>query len=153
MSNTKKTYEVDYLADGTEKIIDLSKGGGTGTVILSTPDSTATFTPTSVTVTPKQSNVTLTNGGSSGITYSTGTGVSPTWVSTNGTTGTMHAKDLVLDGVSLKQLLEERLNLLIPHPELEAEWDQLKELGDQYRKLENELKEKQAVWKKLKAKY
>jgi hypothetical protein len=46
--------------------------------------------------------------------------------------------------------LEQRLNILRPNTELEAEWDQLRELGDQYRQLETELMEKQKMWNKLK---
>jgi hypothetical protein len=61
----------------------------------------------------------------------------------------MHAKDLILDGVSLKQLLEERLNLLVPNPEIEQEWSELKELGDAYRKLEQDLIEKSRMWQAL----
>jgi hypothetical protein len=34
---------------------------------------------------------------------------------------------------------------------LEAEWDQLKDLGDQYRKLEQQILAKQATWDRLKA--
>ena len=127
-----------------------TKNAGTGTVIISSPDATATYTATSVTVTPKtHSNVTLTAG--SGLTYTTGTGIGEsTWAVNNGSIhGTMHAKDLMLDGVSLKQLLEERLNLMVPNPELEKEWDQLKELGNQYRKLEADLKEKAKMWQAL----
>ena len=126
----------------------LPKNKGTGTVIISTPDATATYTASSVTVAPNtHSNVTLASGG---ITYTSGTGVSqPTWA-VNNAVGTMHAKDLVLDGISLKQLLEERLAMMIPNPELEEEWNELKELGDRYRKLETECKEKSKMWKALK---
>ena len=102
------------------------------------------------------SNTTITSTGvssGSGLTYTTGTGigynpVEATWSAGTGT-GTMHAKDLVLDGVSLKQLLEERLNMMVPNPELEKEWAQLKELGDAYRELEADLKEKARIWQAL----
>jgi hypothetical protein len=46
----------------------------------------------------------------------------------------------------------ERLNLLDINKELEAEWDQLRELGDCYRQLEQDLKTKSAMWKTLKTK-
>jgi len=39
---------------------------------------------------------------------------------------------------------------LHPSPALENEWDQLRELGEQYRKLEAELVEKQRAWEILK---
>jgi hypothetical protein len=60
--------------------------------------------------------------------------------------------DVVIDGVSLKETLEgiqDRLNILRPNPELEAEWGKLQELGEQYRKLESELLEKQQMWSTL----
>jgi hypothetical protein len=61
--------------------------------------------------------------------------------------------DIHINGESLMktlQGLEQRLNILRPNTELEAEWDQLRELGDQYRQLETELMEKQKMWNKLK---
>jgi len=62
--------------------------------------------------------------------------------------------DIRINGVSLTGVLkniEERLNMLRPNKELEADWDQLRELGDQYRRLEAKLKEKSLMWNKLKA--
>ena len=61
--------------------------------------------------------------------------------------------DVVINGVSLTetlQLIQDRLNMLRPNAALEAEWDQLRELGQQYRQLEAELKEKQRAWEILK---
>jgi hypothetical protein len=46
--------------------------------------------------------------------------------------------------------VEQRLNILRPNPELEKEWDQLRELGEQYRELERQLTEKSQMWKTLK---
>ena len=63
--------------------------------------------------------------------------------------------DIVVNGVSLMDKLDaiaERLNILDVNQELEAEWDQLRELGERYRELEQELKEKSAMWKTLKTK-
>ena len=62
--------------------------------------------------------------------------------------------DIDLDGKSLKtwmEKVEERLNILTPNPELEKEWDELRKLGEKYRKLEKKCKEKAEVWKKLKS--
>ena len=61
--------------------------------------------------------------------------------------------DIKVNGESLMETLrsiQDRLNMLRPNLELEAEWDQLKELGDQYRKLEAEFKEKSKMWNVLK---
>ena len=61
--------------------------------------------------------------------------------------------DIQVNGESLMQTLRDiqgRLNMLRPNLELEAEWDQLRELGEQYRKLELEFKEKSKMWNTLK---
>jgi hypothetical protein len=63
--------------------------------------------------------------------------------------------DIVMNGVSLNdtlKLIQDRLCMLRPNRELEAEWDQLRDLGEQYRKLENQLMEKQQAWDILKKK-
>ena len=62
--------------------------------------------------------------------------------------------DLVIGDKSMKawmEKVEERLNILTPNPEMEAEWDQLRKLGERYRKLEKKCKEKSDMWNKLKA--
>ena len=62
--------------------------------------------------------------------------------------------DLTINGKSLKnwmEKVEERLNILTPNPELEKEWDELRRLGERYRKLEKKCKEKAEVWNKLKS--
>ena len=63
--------------------------------------------------------------------------------------------DIVVNGISLMDKLDaiaERLNLLDINKELEEEWDQLRELSDRYRQLEQELKTKSEMWKTLKTK-
>lgn len=60
--------------------------------------------------------------------------------------------DIKVKGVSLSDTLakiEERLAILRPNEVLEDRWEQLKELGKQYRELEKELLEKERVWKIL----
>ena len=62
--------------------------------------------------------------------------------------------DLEINGKSMKtwmERVEERLNILTPNTELEKEWDELRRLGERYRKLEKKCKEKTEVWNKLKA--
>jgi hypothetical protein len=62
--------------------------------------------------------------------------------------------DIKINGVSLVDTLkniQDRLNILRPNPELETEWDQLRELGAQYRDLEKKLQEQSDMWAKLKA--
>ena len=96
---------------------------------------------------------------------------SPVWTTTTNNTGgytfanqniqpnnTVHIKgenaDLLINEKSLKtwmEKVEERLNILTPNPELEKEWDQLRRLGERYRKLEKKCREKADMWKKLKS--
>jgi len=62
--------------------------------------------------------------------------------------------DIVVNGQSLMTMLQqiqERLNILTVNAELETEWDELRELGRQYRELEQHIKDKMATWQKLKA--
>lgn len=62
--------------------------------------------------------------------------------------------DIDINGKSLMKTLEaveERLNIMVPNPELEKEWDDLKKLGNRYRKLEKKCKEKAEMWNKLKS--
>ena len=62
--------------------------------------------------------------------------------------------DIDINGRSLMKTLDalqERLNMLTPNPEMEAEWDQLRELGERYRELEQQCREKTQMWDKLKS--
>jgi hypothetical protein len=62
--------------------------------------------------------------------------------------------DIVVNGASLVDAINsirDRLNCLQINPELEKEWDELRALGDQYRKLEQQILDKQATWDRLKA--
>lgn len=62
--------------------------------------------------------------------------------------------DVVINGVSLADTIkriEERLNILVTNTELEKEWEELRSLGEQYRKLEQHIKDKQATWDRLTA--
>jgi hypothetical protein len=116
---------------------------------------------------------TITNGGYAfgGFTATTGAGTSGPYTINSGVSNTSpwattsslgstkislegEDADIEINGKSLArtiQALEERLNILVPNASLEKEWDELKELGDKYRKLEAELKEKSKMWAKLKS--
>lgn len=101
-------------------------------------------------------------GGSNGS-LTTGIGAGADWSTTNTlhvpTSGRMELRgnqaDIVINGVSLNdtlQLIQDRLNMLQPNRELEADWDQLRAIGEQYRDLEKQLMEKQRVWDLLRKK-
>jgi len=102
--------------------------------------------------------------GSSGQIYTTNGTIGAMWASQSPTlevnqSGTIELRgkdaDIRVNGESLMQTLQgiqDRLNMLRPNPELEKEWDELRELGEQYRKLEAEFKEKTKMWNTLKKK-
>ena len=61
--------------------------------------------------------------------------------------------DIEINGVSLWTTMQEianRLNIMHTNPELETQWAELRELGEQYRKLEQHILDKQATWDRLK---
>jgi hypothetical protein len=76
----------------------------------------------------------------------------------NGTSGKISLQgkdaDIEINGESLVAMLkriEERINLLTVNHELESEWEELRELGNQYRELEQRIKDKLETWNKLQA--
>lgn len=61
--------------------------------------------------------------------------------------------DIDINGQSLTQWMkkiEQRLDIMVTNPELEKDWDNLRKLGERYRKLEKKCIEKAEMWKKLK---
>jgi hypothetical protein len=109
-------------------------------------------------------NVVIANGGTSGQgalypnTVWSGTAAGPYSVDWNPHRGgkiILEGKDadIEINGESLVATLrgiQNRLNILQPNVKLEQEWDQLRELGEQYRQLEKELEEKSQMWSALK---
>ena len=62
--------------------------------------------------------------------------------------------DIKINGVSLWATMQEisnRLNIMQTNPELETEWSELRKLGEQYRKLEQHILDKQATFDRIKA--
>jgi hypothetical protein len=100
------------------------------------------------------SSIGINNTGNGGYTFSNA--VDPAFGNVKAGTLILQGReaDIEINGVSLMTVLQgiqERLNILQPNCTLEAEWHQLRELGDQYRKLEVELLEKQCMWSQLTA--
>jgi len=61
--------------------------------------------------------------------------------------------DIDINGRSLMKTLDaiqDRLNMLRPDPEMEAEWDELQTLRDQYEEKLKQCREKSRAWKALK---
>jgi hypothetical protein len=123
------------------------------------------------------STLSITGGvqGASGQYMTSGTAGNYTWQTPNvwtttgtasaiGTPMTVHQRGLIelqgedadikINGKSMSAWMarvEERLNILTPNPELEKDWDDLRKLGERYRRLEKKCKEKAETWNKLKA--
>jgi len=118
-------------------------GGGTGTTVLGNIGAYgATNTWTGTTTGLGQ----WTNG-------ATGVGQIPVTVNASGKIDLQgESADITINGTSLLATLaalQERLNWMQPATDLEAEWDQLRELGDRYRELEQQCREKSQMWTKL----
>ena len=100
-------------------------------------------------------NVTIGAGGP--FTFSAGTNNNQPWLNTNASSKIKldgADADIEINGISLLKTMQEiqsRLNLLQPNTALEAEWEELRELGKQYRQLEQQIKDKQATWDRLRA--
>jgi hypothetical protein len=120
-----------------------------------------TLSNASITIgSPNYSNASITLGNDDGYGYTIGTAsLDPYWANTasinsNGQLNLIgEDADISIDGMSLKTAITEiqqRLNILQPNTKLESEWNQLRELGEQYRKLEAEIIEKQKIWNSLK---
>jgi len=135
------------------------------------------FTQKDLFATDLNNNITISSGIDTTYTLSnldlttSSVSISQPWVTTtNGTSGLTWANlseppsgritlqgpdaDIEVNGESLMEMLhriEERLNILTPNKELEVEWDQLRELGEQYRALEKKLQEQSDMWNMLKA--
>jgi hypothetical protein len=155
----------EYIKQLNVRVEDLSINGSKLNQLGLAPIEPVSYTYSSGTSDPYYGAVPNVNVGS-GIKVS-----SPVWTTTTNNTGgytfanqniqpnnTVHIKgenaDLLINDKSLKtwmEKVEERLNILTPNPEMEKEWDDLRKLGERYRKLEKKCKEKSLMWNKLKA--
>lgn len=148
--------------ESTDTITVSNPGALSGTISSGYSTDTLTLSPTSL-----WNNTAITGGGYSypntvsatGGPYTiggAGSNVSP-WATTNVSPKIRldgEGADIEVNGVSLMDMIgkiEERLNILHPNTDLETEWEELRVLGEQYRKLEQHIKDKQATWNRLKA--
>ena len=133
--------------------------------------SSTTYTYTSP-VTGTSGQVLMSSGTSNTITWGTTTvNTSPWTVSTGSSPYTISADpnlkgasllvggdaefegDVKIKGKSLTKLIdniEQRLAILHPNEKLEAKWEKLKILGEQYREMEKEILHAEEMWKILK---
>jgi len=159
MDFTKEDIHIYNLDDATTDTLTLSSLGASQTTYTLDPGYGA-VPSASITI-----GSGITNGNLSNISLT-----SPQVYTTNGTSGgftwanlseppsgklTLQGPnaDIEVNGESLMtaiRKIEERLNILKPNEKLEAEWDQLRELGEQYRALEKKLMEQNEMWSALK---
>jgi hypothetical protein len=115
---------------------------------------TAFPTITVSSISPTSSPYLMSTGSISGATWTTQTTTPTLTVDQSGTIDLQGQNaDIRVNGESLMETLrgiQDRLNMLRPNTELEAEWDQLRELGEKYRMLESEFKTKSKMWDILK---
>lgn len=105
---------------------------------------TGKHTYANVTV-PYTGNITLATGN---VSYSTAS----VW-STGSAKIKITDSDIEIEGLSLKRTLQavnQRLAIMIPNPSLEREFEELRAIGDEYRRLERELQEQLKMWNTLK---
>ena len=123
-------------------------------------------TASSITAGGSGATLTTTTGG--GLMWSNPTYTATPYTVSNGTTGwTTYNQpsimkvecdaefkgEVTIRGVKLDERLnaiEERLGILRPNNDLEGKWEKLKALGDEYRKLEQEILEGENIWATLK---
>jgi hypothetical protein len=172
MINNAQSNDTIVLGGATDDTITLTGWDSPLSTSLSTDYSySATLgTPTSITSGGGGASLTTTTGGSlmwgnvgGPYTYTTG---APGTITTSGnwTTPAMQGQlkvsgDAVFDGeVTIRGVklddrltaIEERLGILRPNNDLEGKWEKLKALGDEYRKLEQEILEGENIWDILK---
>jgi len=162
MSNkTKLPFELDdlTLSSGSDLIVGGYADGFTATsgtydsmLTMSSLHNIDTITINPLTIGPIGTpNSVYTISG----TGSTGWNTSPMMAESNGSLFLQgDGADITINGVKLSETLkalQERLNVLVPNPKLEKDWEDLAELGRQYRKLEKHITEKMATWDKLKS--
>ncbi len=80
--------------------------------------------------------------------------VNPNWQNGNSTKIRLDGPgaDIEINGESLVDMIraiEKRLNVLKPNEKLESEWEELRALGDAYRKLEAEIEAKMKTWEAI----
>jgi len=112
---------------------------------LPTPGYTYTTTHTTVPYTIGTGIGTLGNGPT--------IGPSPNVSLSSKITMTGEKADIEINGKSMvawMEKVEQRLNILQPNPDLEKDWDELRRLGERYKKLEKKCQEKSRMWETLK---
>ena len=115
-----------------------------------------------ISITTPTLSITDLSNSSSGYAYpnvwTTSDSISPTWTINDQSSNKIELRgenaDIEINGESLMDAIhtiQKRLNILTVNPQLESEWEELREIGERYRALEKHILEKQATWDRLKA--
>lgn len=136
--DTKEDFNTINLSSGTSfDDLTITSGLGSGTFVFTSPTASPTYT--------------ISNGMTSGVSFNTDSLVFSDW--SNNLTGKLtlqgDSADIDINGVSLVETLrsiQDRLNMLRPNTELERDWDELRELGERYRELEQKIQDKMKTW-------
>jgi hypothetical protein len=122
------------------------------TTVLGSPYPNVSLSSPNTVTSTLSHNATVSGGFTMGTTYT------PPWFTQSNVAPKINldgeGADIVVNGSSLVEAINsirDRLNCLQINPALEKEWEELKSLGDQYRKLEQQILDKQATWDRLKA--
>lgn len=118
----------------------------------STPASYGNITLSTGTYNPYVLTTTGTGTSATGYTWSQSPAVGKVKITSSGIEMDKDC-DITVGNIKLSETLasiESRLAILRINPALESEWEELKALGDAYRALEQEIKEKLEVWGRLK---
>ena len=156
MSNeTKLPFELDdlMLSSGNDHIIGGYADGFT--VTSGVYDMSSAHNIDTITISPLTIGTITGSSNMIDSIYAVGGTTSPMMAQSNGSLSLQgDGADITINGVKLSETLkalQERLNVLVPNPKLEKDWEDLAELGRQYRKLEKHITEKMATWDKLKS--
>ena len=156
MSNkTKLPFELDdlMLSSGNDHIIGGYADGFT--VTSGVYDMSSAHNIDTITISPLTIGTITGSSNMIDSIYAVGGTTSPMMAQSNGSLSLQgDGADITINGVKLSETLkalQERLNVLFPNPKLEKDWEELAELGRQYRELEKHITEKMATWDKLKS--
>ena len=156
MSNeTKLPFELDdlMLSSGNDHIIGGYADGFT--VTSGVYDMSSAHNIDTITISPLTIGTITGSSNMIDSIYAVGGTTSPMMAQSNGSLSLQgDGADITINGVKLSETLkalQERLNVLVPNPKLEKDWEDLAELGRQYRELEKHITEKMATWDKLKS--
>jgi hypothetical protein len=149
MDYSEITNTIDTITLSSSDVYDVTSSMTSSIAAIGAVGSANLTSP--YTVTTSTSPNTVVGGG-----FTMGTTYTPPWLTQSNVAPKINldgeGADIVVNGHSLVDAINninDRLNCLQINPQLEAEWAELKALGDRYRELEAKCLEKAKMWKQL----